>query len=283
MSSGQKVIKILAIIFAIIIIVNIFGALIFGTSILLGISKFNDTEVNNHEETIKIDDNVNDNMHFSETYQNVESIDIDINLSNLIIKQGEELKVEAFNVPNSFSSKVIGNELKIKEKGNKNLFSDYEMAKIIVYIPQNLTFRKVNVETDVGSILIEQIKANEFDIDSGVGTITLKNVESNRTDINTGSGEANIESSKLNNLEFDAGLGKVNIEAEITGISKIDAGVGEINIKLLGNKEDYRINTETGIGSITIDNKKYSNNASFGNGINTIRVSGGMGNVKVAF
>ena len=76
---------------------------------------------------------------------------------------------------------------------------------------------------------------------------------------------------------------RVNIEAEITGISKIDAGVGEINIKLLGNKEDYRINTETGIGSITIDNKKYYNNASFGTGINTIRVSGGIGNVKVDF
>ena len=284
MSSGQKVIKIVAIIFAIIIIVNILGALIFGASIFLGISKFTETTVNDAEELITDNNNSSEvKANFSEMYSNIDTIDIDINISNLVIKQGTEFKVEAFNVPNNFSSKAIGRTLKIKENGNRNLFKDYEMAKIVIEVPQNTTLNKINVETDIGSILIENVKTNEFDFDSGVGATIIRNVESNRTDINTGSGEIKIEKSKLNNLDFEAGVGKVKLEAEITGISKIEAGVGEINIRLLGNKEDYKINTKTGIGNISIDNKKYTNNSSFGNGTNIIRITGGMGNVNITF
>ena len=59
---------------------------------------------------------------------------------------------------------------------------------------------------------------------------------------------------------------------EITGNSKIECGVGELDVTLTGNKEDYKIIAEKGIGRIKIDGAEQGNNVSIGNGVNEIRL-----------
>ena len=93
MSGFQSVIKILAICLAIFIIVNIFGWIIFGISFL---AHFGDNgDIEEFGVNIEASERINVKESFSETYQNVDRIDIDIAYSKLYIKTGSELKVEA--------------------------------------------------------------------------------------------------------------------------------------------------------------------------------------------
>ncbi len=93
MNGFQSAIKIFAICLAVFIIINIFGWIIFGISFLSHLGNSGDIE----EFGINIDttDDININERFTETYQNVDQIDIDIAYAKLYIKKGNELKVEA--------------------------------------------------------------------------------------------------------------------------------------------------------------------------------------------
>ena len=50
-----------------------------------------------------------------------------------------------------------------------------------------------------------------------------------------------------------------------------------------GNKENYTIKANKGIGSIKIDGKEVSNDITYGNGENNIKIDGGIGEIKIDF
>ena len=73
------------------------------------------------------------------------------------------------------------------------------------------------------------------------------------------------------------------MEAYVTGNSRISAGIGEINLTLIGNKEDYQITADKGIGSIKIENQECSSNTTYGSGYNKIKIDGGIGSIIVDY
>ena len=265
MNGIQKVIKILAICLGIIIIVNIFSACLYGLSFLTGIDYKEDKNLNN----------------FEEIYKNVEKIEINAIASNITIKSGNEFKVEAHNVEDNFSAQVNNKTLKIIEK--QNIFNNNYKGHIIVTVPNGTTLKKLSIDTGAGKFIINDISSNSFEMDHGAGILTITNSNFNNTDIDGGAGKITINSSTLNNLDMDAGVGEVEIEANITGDSEINCGVGEVNITLLGNKDDYSIRTEKGIGSIKINNENQESNSVYGNGSNKIELEGGVGSISVSF
>ena len=267
MNGFQKVIKAFAIGLAIFIILNIAGGVLFGLSIV--------TNIGIGEEKVVVD-------NFSEIYQGVKKIDIDAISSNIIIKQGNEFKVEASNLSNKFSSKLNNGVLNIKE--TKTWFWENNSSGIItIYIPNEANLEELKIDSGAGKIEISDIFANNFNIDHGAGILEISNSNFNNTDIDGGAGEIKIFASNLNNVKMDAGVGKVTIEADITGNSKIECGVGELNISLLGNKEDYTIKAEKGIGSIKLDNEDKNQDTIYGTGKNIIELEGGIGSINVKF
>ena len=77
--------------------------------------------------------------------------------------------------------------------------------------------------------------------------------------------------------------GDINMSANIMGDSEISCGIGNIDIDLIGERQDYSINIEKGIGGIKIDNKKVKNNTSYGKGINKLDIDGGIGSINISF
>ncbi|MCI9063594.1 MAG: DUF4097 domain-containing protein [Clostridia bacterium] len=265
MNGFQKVIKILAICFAIALIVNIFGVILSLVSFVIPMGNDDDSSLKN----------------FSEVYENVEKIDIDSTASNLTIKIGNEFKVEG-NTKGNIISKLNNGTLKVEEKTRWFWNNNYS-GEIIIYVPENIELKDLTVDAGAGKINVDGINAEKFDMDQGAGTLSISNSKFNKADIDGGAGKIEITSSELNNLDFDAGAGKIDIESTITGDSKISAGVGEINITLLGNKEDYKIYTEKGIGSIKVDNEERSSDTYYGEGQNKIDIDGGVGSITVNF
>lgn len=262
MNGIQKAIKIGAICFAVFIISSIISSVLFALSFIPGIK--NDSQI----------------MDFTESYNNIHNVDIDISAAKLYIKEGNEFNVEATNITEEFTSKLNNDTLKIKEV--KRFFNRNKTATITIYIPKNYLLDELIIDSGAGLVEIENTLANIFDVNQGAGKLVIKNSDFNITKIDGGVGEINISNSILNDLKLQAGVGKININSEITGSSYIESGIGEVEL-LLKNEEDYGLQITKGIGTIYINGKKQSNDTVHGNGNNKIKIDSGIGEIKINF
>lgn len=278
MSSVQKVIKILAIALAIFIIVNIFSAIIFGISIFSNImhsAKYENTDGTTYEI-------ISENIDKIETLKENVKLKIDLEISNLEIKEGEKFSVEKINVENNLKCKVVENTLEIEEK-DYNWFNTQNNTNstIIVTVPKDMILNEVKISNGIGKMEMKNIKTSKLELDTGVGITILDNIVAQKTDIDGGAGNLSINNSILVDLDLDCGVGSTKISGDIKGNSKISCGVGKTELDLVQNIESYNIETEVGIGTISINGENCVNNSKYGNGENSIKIEGGVGNVNI--
>jgi hypothetical protein len=265
MNGFQKAIKVFAIFLAMMIILSIIRSVLFGLSIVTNF----ELESNSGKE-------------FSETYQDVEKIDIEISSAHITIKTGAEFKVVATNIKNDFSSKLNKRTLKISD--NQKWFNNKNNTKIILYVPDGKILEDFKINSGAGKVEIVNVVANNFNINQGAGLMKISYSKFNNINIEGGVGATEIISSILNNLNLETGVGSVDIEAEITGNSKIDCGVGKVNLLLHGNQDLYTISAKKGLGTIRINNEKQTiKNKAYVGGDNIIKINGGLGDINVNF
>lgn len=272
MSIAQKIIKYLALAFAIFLIVTIFSGILTGIytmSNILGLKKEN-TESVAEISTLELEE-INDYAY----------LDIEIKYSNFKIKLGEKFEVQTNNDNIEVNQK--NNKLKIIEKQSNWFWRNSNEEELIVYIPENIEFEKVNIETGAGRVNIEEIKAEKLKLNLGAGETIINNIISDNVDIDGGVGKFTIENGTINNLDFDLGIGETTINAKITGNNKIDTGIGSLKLNIDGNIEDYKFKVEKGIGNIKLNGKQVSNNETIGNGENVIDIDGGIGEIIINF
>lgn len=252
----QKLIKAFAICLAIFIIVSIINAVVY-----LASSVFS----------------VNNDVNMNENYSSeITNIKIDMGTSNLIIKKGDTLNITADNVSKRFKVNEEINTLTIKEK-SVNVFRNKSISKVIITIPNNLN--DLSIDFGAGKLEISDINTSRFNLDQGAGKVTITNLISGKTDIDGGAGEFNITNSALEDLDLDMGAGRFYFSGHIVGNSKIDQGVGELILDLYS--DDYSIKASKGLGSITINGENYSKDATVGEGINDIKIDGGVGSITI--
>ena len=272
MSIGQKVIKYLAIAFAIALIVGII------TTIVRVVSSI--------PLTLKIGKNNNDSNNIIETSsdfenENVAFLDIDIAYSNLTIRKGEYLKVESSD--KDIQCKQDEQKIIIKER-NSNWFNNTKKEELIVYVPENLQFDKVNINTGVGKVNIEILNTKVLKMDLRAGETSIQNINiTESAKIDTGAGKVNIKEAKINDLRCDLGIGATEISAKLLENTRIGTGVGNLKLDVLGKKEEYETKINKGLGNVTIDEEKISDNEVVGNGENKIDIDGGVGEIKINF
>ena len=272
MSIGQKVIKYLAIAFAIALIVGII------TTIVRVVSSI--------PLTLKIGKNNSDSNNIIETSsdfenENVAFLDIDIAYSNLTIRKGESLKVESSN--KNIQCKQDKQKIEIKER-ESNWFNNTKKEELIVYVPENIQFDKVNINTGVGKVNIEILNTKVLKMDLGAGETSIQNINiTESAKIDTGAGKVNIKEAKINDLRCDLGIGATEISAKLLENTRIGTGVGSLKLDVLGKKEEYETKINKGLGNVTIDEEKISDNEVVGNGENKIDIDGGVGEIKINF
>lgn len=272
MTTAQKVIKYLAIAFAIFLIVTIISTItsaIFALSGVLGLKQ-------------NIEENLNREM-ITTNFENanVSILDIEIEFTNLTIKTGASLKIETDN--NNIEFKQENQKLQIKEK-SKRLLSNYSEKDLILYLPKSIEFERVKIATGAGKIDIETLTTQNLLFELGAGETNIQELNiSNECEIDGGAGKLSILNGRINDLDLDIGVGEVNLTATLTGQNEINAGIGSLNVHLQGSKECYKIKADKGIGSIKINGEEVSSGEIIGNGENQIEINGGIGNTKIDF
>lgn len=265
MTTLQKVIKYLAIAFAIFLTVTIIGGILRAIGLFGGF--FSDNTVSENMKTYSVTSEIN-------------NLNIKINAADLYIKSGDEFSVES-NLEH----------LKVEEKGNtltvketKKFNGNYNGAHLTLYVPAGTVFDNVNLSTGAGRLTVDILSATILDFELGAGEVTIESlVAAKSADIEGGAGQITIFDGTIKNLDLEMGVGQLNLTSALNGNCKLDLGVGESNITLIGNKENYKLDIEKGLGSISVDGKKASDFSISGNGTNKVEIHGGIGKINVEF
>ena len=256
MNTTQKVIKGFAICLAVLIILSIINGIVFlATSTI----------------------NFNNDVNISKTYSsNIKNINIDVGSTNMIIKKGDILSIDADNVSKEFKIKEQGNTLSIKEK-RITIFGNKKGSHTIITIPD--TLEDLHIDIGAGKLEISDITTDKFSLEQGAGKVDITNLLSSKTKVDGGAGELNITNSKLQDLSLDLGAGKFYFNGMLLGKNKIDQGVGEVTLDLQG--DDYKFEASKGLGSITINSVSYKKDIELGEGQNLIDIDGGVGSINI--
>lgn len=208
---------------------------------------------------------------FKESYENVKSIHVDINYGTLIIKEGDNFKVEANHVENNqIKSYVKEDTLTIEDKSvfGINIFgirlggSNKRFSKnndIVIYIPKDFVAEEIIIEVGAGSVDADNLNGKEVSLDVGAGEFYAEQITAiESADIEVGAGKIEIDNITSLNTDISCGIGSIEMDGIIKGDSNIECGVGEVLLNLDGNEEYYNYYVDSGIGDVIINDSKFS-------------------------
>lgn len=265
MTTFQKAVKYLAMAFAIFLTVSIIGGILSMFGLFGGF--FGGDAVTEDIKTYTVS-------------SDIKSLEVKINAADFTIKQGDSFSVES-------NLKYLTVEDKngvLTIRDTKKFIRTYTGAVLTLYIPADTVFDKANITTGAGRLTVDNLSADTMNFELGAGEVAIDTlVASSDIDINGGAGKITISGGALHNLDLDMGAGQLNLTSALTGESDFDLGVGESNITVIGNKNDYKLDIERGLGNITVDGTSVSNIKGQGNGNNDIEISGGIGAINLKF
>lgn len=265
MTELQKVIKYLAMAFAVFLALSIIGGILGAVGLIGGLFS---------------GDAVLEDVKTYSVAAELHNLDIEINAADLSIKEGTSFSVES----NLKYLKVEEKSGRLTIRETKKRTGTYSGAVLTVYVPAGTVFDNVSITTGASKLTIGYLSAGALDFELGAGDVSIDTLIATReVDIEGGAGRITIADGALNNLDMEMGMGQLNLTAALSGNCQLDLGVGESNITLLGRKENYKLELEKGLGSISVDGVNVSDYGSSGNGENKVEISGGVGSINVYF
>lgn len=271
MTTTQKIIKYLAIAFALFLVISIF-------SIIFGLSREIISSINNDKKESEL---LEEYTTISNNVNNIESFKIDISNDDIEIKEGEKFEVKT----NDPDVKFYHENSKVKIKSDKTFswhLSNSSRGTIIIYLPNEFNISELDLNLGAGKIDIDKIFVETLLMDLGAGTMTAKEINVyEKAAINGGAGNININSGTINNLNLKLGAGNASIQSDLTGSNTLTTGVGRLNLGLSRSKDNYRFDINKGLGNIILNDFDVSEDTLIGDGETKIKINGAVGNIII--
>lgn len=269
MSQAQKVIKYVAIAFAMLLIVGIISGIASGLYYIVGVNYIpNGSDGEGNMIAEKIDGEVS-------------SLNIELKSVCLTVVTGESFGVETDSSHLQFSKE--GETLKIKETGI-SFFRSGIKETLKITVPRDFPFADVKIDSGAGVVSVDTLSAERLDFEIGAGSVLIKKLNvSSSADIEGGAGKFTVESGEIRNADIDIGVGEFLLSARLTGSSKVDCGVGRTVLTLTGSLDDYSLHIKKGIGAASVGGTQVSDGARIGNGDSSVDISGGIGSIEILF
>lgn len=271
MTTTQKIIKYLAIAFALFLVISIF-------SIIFGLSREIISSINSDKKDSKL---LEEYTTISNNVNNIESFKIDISNDDIEIKEGEKFEVKT----NDPDVKFYHENSKVKIKTDKTFswhLSNSSRGTIIIYLPNEFNITELDLNLGAGKIDIDKIFVKTLLMDLGAGTMTAKEINVyEKATINGGASNINIYSGTINNLNLKLGAGNASIESDLTGSNTLTTGVGKLNLGLSRSKDNYKFDISKGLGNIILNDFDVSEDILIGDGETKIKISGAIGNIII--
>lgn len=234
-----------------------------------------------------------DLIHITESFTDVTSLYIaqGTGTLNIRISDSDEIVVEANNVTEDFyvektleGELVVTNDYNMSYLFENSIGNQDDVSILTIYLPEEYVAQEIELVASAGMVQIAQLNAKKIYINAGAGKFVGNQITAEQFIFQGGVGDFIMSDVKLGNSEINCGVGKVKIEGDIYGRSSIDAGVGNIELNITRSRAEYQLNVDTGLGSILIDGKKYSDTDSSNlSATNYMDINGGVGSIKLHF
>lgn len=220
--------------------------------------------------------------------ETIDSIHVDAELGDIVIKAGDETSVE-YKYSNSSMNptcKIQNGELRVEQSGSsKRMFhfiscigpgNTGASGQIIITVPKDTQLSTVRIDTGLGKIEITDIVAREMNVDSGLGNINITNckvskkidadialgdirftdVEADEIDVDQDCGDVNAGNITVNKMRVDNSLGDIVLDGALSDLNADDS-LGDIEITNSLPDSDCKIKLDTSLGSVRYNGNKY--------------------------
>ncbi len=246
----------------------------------------------------------------NESFVKIKSIDADLDLRDIILKEGTGFKVESKGVGKNFRVDDNNGHITLSENSTTgftlNLFGFWEShqySDLVITYPAGTNFEDIKISSDSGTLTIADLNAKNIDLDSDLGDVELKNVIASRLSVKIDSGTLDLDQAKTDTFNFELGLGDLDaknltgktvkgkldsgsadIEGTITGPVEIYNDLGDVDMTLAGNEDSYSYELATDLGDVVLNGQDSSGNITKINGNKPlIKVTSDMGTVSINF
>lgn len=207
------------------------------------------------------------------TFENVTSIDIRLQKTDLQIKKGDQVKVE---YPETLENlKIEQNEgtLNIIDE-SITLGENEDRQAVIVYLPEDKKIDNLNLELQNINANIEKLDITNLKLNMDTNTCKIEEMTSDTIEFNNQGGSITINQGEVKamNMHSENGHDKLNLKIAENASMTLNTSSTELN--LMGNEEDYQVNTSTENGSMYVQMGRMDSNGqqTIGNGNSKINI-----------
>lgn len=178
------------------------------------------------------------------TYENIDSIDVELGLGSMIIRSEGDTFIVNANDALGLTIKERDGTLYI-ETGT-SLWGSGSDCSIEVIVPADFVLTSLNLEVGAGKCTVDNIHTKNGDFEVGVGSLVG------------------------NGLTIEKG--------------KIDSGIGAVELSFANNIETYSITLDKGLGSAKLNGSKYNEDKHKNSSAEyTLNIDCGIGDIDLDF
>lgn len=217
-----------------------------------------------------------------QTFENINRLKLDLEVTELIVKKGNSLKVEGKNIPDNFKIAQDGNTLKISDEKLPSSFFN-ENIILTIYLPETQKLEAVELELDYVSADIEMLNTTNLKLNVQYGTCKIDELIAYNMEIDSEYGEIDMYHAETKKLLLDSELGTENINVKVVENAKIDLEFTDTNIKFIGKQEEYQIQSRTQFGNTYIAGTEVTSRDETGNGNIKINLEANNSQTNIEF
>lgn len=179
---------------------------------------------------------------YSECFTGIRNLDLQAEVLEVEVRKGDipsgEVEIETYDkeVKDGMTVYKRGDTLVVRNESEGVLnMGNSKTAKLTIFISEEGSFGKVKGEAGAGSLWFEELRCDQVELDVGAGSILADTFTAREIDIKCQAGSVELQDG--NNPES----------------VQVSCSAGAVEMMLAGDREQYRYDVETNLGSISVD------------------------------
>lgn len=277
MTGFQKFIKYAAIAFGIYLSITII-------LVLLGIARgFVGASRNDEFKDLTRDREEYRTENITRTYENIKNLEINVEETELIIRNGDTFRIDGTNIPDRMEIKQDGDRLKVSDEELPSDFSDENMV-VTIYVPENIKLDTIDLEINYVPADIQKLNTANLKLDIYNNYCEIDEIIADNMEFKNEEGNIDIYDAEIGRLLFDSESGVEDVSLDITGNAEINLEYSYTDMNLIGAQEDYQISTRNQSGNIYVDGETITSNAeTWGSGNTKINLDNVHADIFITF
>ncbi len=246
------------------------------------------------EETMEKLVSLKDGDSLVSTYQLDEISDLKITAapSRIVIAEGRTdggIRVARTSDKIVLKDKLSNDSLELTFENAKKIWNLPVGEAVLITIPENVTFRKVELQASAASIEADRILAEELDITADAASVNIGRVSAEEMKLVANAASIEIPDGAADRLEISSAMGSVVYTGAVEKSIEADSSMGSVVITVDGNMKDFDYTLDGAMARIAVDGLEDTNS---GKDKRTVRFDGAsktaeleceMGSLKLHF